>query len=378
MLATLRVLLVLCAVLPSRAAVDRIEFTRSAPGTVDGASIHFQNVTHNSVVVRWGAPDAGNWQWPIEGYRLRLRSFVQAYGAFDLTSDPLQKGYIDLRNVSLGGASCNCQQFCFVEDSSQAPCTGTNADGWVSLGHVESTYPTCHAACCDAGYCGDMSHFRRRAQAQDAPCQDCGCAEYLNRPASDYLEWTTDVSRIVASNGVPASSGSEGVVGNPRICQVRWNFTLPLAAQLTSVPTPLPQSGVIGVAIDGVPFYSARLSNGSNAVAGGASCAGQPGLHGDWHYQQDFRCSNNSAASGEQVLLGYALDGFPLYGPLLGSKANVDSLLDRCNGRMVNGSYRYHARTREQVNENASFATVDGVSSNWNYLLGCFSGTPSK
>lgn len=41
----------------------------------------------------------------------------------------------------------------------------------------------------------------------------------------------------------------------------------------------------------------------------------------------------------ENDLLGYAMDGFPIYGPL-----SDDSGLDTCNGRTVNGSYQYHVR----------------------------------
>ena len=41
----------------------------------------------------------------------------------------------------------------------------------------------------------------------------------------------------------------------------------------------------------------------------------------------------------ENDLLGYALDGFPIYGPLPDA-----SVLDSCNGQIVNGQYQYHVR----------------------------------
>jgi len=37
------------------------------------------------------------------------------------------------------------------------------------------------------------------------------------------------------------------------------------------------------------------------------------------------------------TLLGYAFDGFPIYGPL-----SESSKLDECNGRTKNGKYMYH------------------------------------
>lgn len=57
------------------------------------------------------------------------------------------------------------------------------------------------------------------------------------------------------------------------------------------------------------------------------------------------------AAFGPSMLIGYALDGFPIYG-------GGDSDLDSCGGRVVNGQYRYQVST-----ERAS-------------VLQCYSGLP--
>lgn len=40
------------------------------------------------------------------------------------------------------------------------------------------------------------------------------------------------------------------------------------------------------------------------------------------------------------TLLGWALDGFPIYGP------DESLQLDKCNGRTVNGKYQYHVKVR--------------------------------
>ena len=78
----------------------------------------------------------------------------------------------------------------------------------------------------------------------------------------------------------------------------------------------------------------------------------------------------------QESLLGYALDGFPIYGPLSGSKSQVDARLDECNGQVLeDGSYRYHVRTPAQVDGAAPHAPP-GRASNWNYVLGCFAGSP--
>ncbi len=69
--------------------------------------------------------------------------------------------------------------------------------------------------------------------------------------------------------------------------------------------------------------------------------------------------SNNDAnkfveRSGDE-LIGYALDGFPIY-----AKADNTSALDSCGGVSTNLGYRYYLRADEDV------------------ILGCFGGIPSK
>jgi hypothetical protein len=56
----------------------------------------------------------------------------------------------------------------------------------------------------------------------------------------------------------------------------------------------------------------------------------------DWHVHNPYLGQSNPS---EDDLLGYALDGFAIYGPL-----SDDSVLDDCNGRTVDGVYRYHVR----------------------------------
>jgi len=59
-----------------------------------------------------------------------------------------------------------------------------------------------------------------------------------------------------------------------------------------------------------------------------------------------------NTASGQ--LIGYARDGFPIYGNDTAAES------DACGGEVVNGSYQYHISTER------------------NYVIGCFVGTPAK
>lgn len=61
------------------------------------------------------------------------------------------------------------------------------------------------------------------------------------------------------------------------------------------------------------------------------------------------------SAAGGGALLGYALDGFPIYGPV-----GAEVPLDSCGGADTGSGYQYHVRTDED------------------FILGCFAGTPAK
>ena len=48
--------------------------------------------------------------------------------------------------------------------------------------------------------------------------------------------------------------------------------------------------------------------------------------------------------ASENDLLGYALDGYPIYGPLPDA-----SILDECNGQTIDGQYQYHVRVSHLI-----------------------------
>ena len=205
--------------------------------------------------------------------------------------------------------------------------------------------------------------------------------------------------RVMESNGIP----DHFVIHDGySMCEVTWrvsvpqrpqvmtgpcNYNWPLPGDMTCPqPSPLSRSGPIGYALNGVPIWGALLSDGSNAVEGAEQvpCYGHASRTGMWHYHHPILGCN--IAANQETLLGYAIDGFAIYGPLSGSKDEVDDMLDKCNGRALpDGSYRYHVRTLLQVDENLPYQDnskdprnpmMEPVHTNWNYVLGCFSGRP--
>ena len=71
------------------------------------------------------------------------------------------------------------------------------------------------------------------------------------------------------------------------------------------------------------------------------------------------------------------MDGFPIYGALPEKVAERE--LDECNGRIVQGEYRYHLRyfRKEDMMKPYCSELHGGAATNWRWIMGCFHGDQS-
>jgi hypothetical protein len=147
---------------------------------------------------------------------------------------------------------------------------------------------------------------------------------------------------------------------------------------LPAVPVPAAASsclpmGPIGIALSGAAIFSALDAQGRDAPAHEIQdrCNGHPEPRGQYHYHDLSPCLDDhaGAAGRHSDLVGYALDGFGLYGRFGDDgKALTNADLDACHGHTHgvawNGApraiYHYHV-TRE-----------------YPYTLGCFRGTVAQ
>jgi hypothetical protein len=144
--------------------------------------------------------------------------------------------------------------------------------------------------------------------------------------------------------------------GNPNSILVQdHHFRLPLQPQLADYITRLPM-GPIGMALNGVVFFNPFEMEGMNAVEGYSevwldSCCGHPQQTGVYHYHKYPSCVKSPFPDdGKQhsPIVGFAFDGFPVYGPYESEKKMAkdlegDSSLDVCNGhRDAQRGYHYH------------------------------------
>jgi hypothetical protein len=205
---------------------------------------------------------------------------------------------------------------------------------------------------------------------------------------ADYLN--------IESNGI---IGYQFVPMTPNALRSQTNaWQVPLVPEFSDTLTTIPLLGVVAVAINGIPIYGANEAaipdNFGDPVYNAIVdfCKGHTGPQGDYHYHALVQeCLAQAALEGvPSPIIGFALDGFPIYGPngcldaactevvtfsssweTTGDPSELawdnhtftpnsdPTKLDQCNGRIgPDGRYGYYAT--------ATFP----------YTIGCYHGVP--
>ena len=188
---------------------------------------------------------------------------------------------------------------------------------------------------------------------------------------------TSGTTRTITSNNLPDySTGTFPIASsdpayqydtNPNSIQAQTvSLTMPTdpteAANATCVPM-----GMIGFSTDGVAIYNALDDNGRDAVAHEVqdSCQGHPESNGQYHVHGPSSCMPNEMTSG---LVGYALDGFGIYGEKDATTGATltNSDLDACHG------------TTSAVAWDGQMVTMYHyvLTDEYPYTIGCFRGIP--
>lgn len=139
-------------------------------------------------------------------------------------------------------------------------------------------------------------------------------------------------------------------------------FTIPVTPEAADTAGTL--SGTAGISLNGFQIAAQApvediLSNFT--IAAFDDCGGHINPNDGYHYHSatggDGCNSSGTEADGHPSLIGYAMDGYGIYGTLADGEAELD-LLDDCNGvEDATYGYHYHASSAET-----------------NSHIGCFSG----
>ena len=194
---------------------------------------------------------------------------------------------------------------------------------------------------------------------------------------------STDGSvRTVSSNALPISPYVTGTFPiaasdpayaydhNPNsIAAHADTYVLPANPAIAATPSCL-SGGTIAITLTGVHVYDAFDATDHDAVAREEqdACHGHPDQSDTYHYHGFIQTCVPDAGSATQnsSLLGYALDGFGIYGPWYGGKILTTADLDACHG------------TTSAVMWNGQLTTIYHYVSTYDfpYTLGCYRGTP--
>ena len=137
---------------------------------------------------------------------------------------------------------------------------------------------------------------------------------------------------------------------NPnRISSFNYTYKIPLEPKKAISNTPT-QLGVIGVSINGVPFFNQYAGPNNqpltNEINSFDQYNGHPQQQGAYHYHVEPKYLTQTI--GSTVLLGFLMDGFPIYGPIESGDRVTNDNLDAYHGHehsttdYPDGIYHYH------------------------------------
>lgn len=192
-------------------------------------------------------------------------------------------------------------------------------------------------------------------------------------------------TRTVAGNGLQPAPYTTGTFPiqptdpaaaydrNPNaIASHAFSYTFPAVPVVNATPACVPAGGPIAVTLTGVAVYNAFDAAGYDGVAHEVQdgCHGHPDPSSTYHYHGLIQmCSADpGSATTNSSLIGYALDGFGIYGPWYNGKMLGTADLDACHG------------TASAVLWDGRLVTMYHYVSTYDfpYTIGCFRGTPVR
>lgn len=219
------------------------------------------------------------------------------------------------------------------------------------------------------------------------------CKKDVDLPAvfdkfSSNVEVTTDGDEIVITcDGTPNhgspyfstsdsrwesySGDNDDFVLNPNsISSQSYEYRIPSDPESKSGSKEATPMGPMGVSLNGVPFYNQYAAGGAaltSEINSFDQYNGHPQNTGAYHYH--IEPLYLTSTKGNEALLGFLLDGFPVYGPYENGVKVSNSDLDDYHGHehatadYPDGIYHYHITAEDPyINGNGFYGKVGSVS----------------
>lgn len=152
------------------------------------------------------------------------------------------------------------------------------------------------------------------------------------------------------------------------ILEKNYTFKIPINAAVNNAHAATPM-GPIGFALNGIPFYNQYAAGGvalGNEKKGFDQYYGHPQAQGGFHYHVEPLYITTVKAT-KSSLVGFLLDGFPVYGPEENGAAVTTVMLDTYHGHtsvtadFPNGIYHYHITSADPYINGAGFYGSPGT-----------------
>jgi len=198
----------------------------------------------------------------------------------------------------------------------------------------------------------------------------------------------------VQSNGIPHYSFVQTTPN--ALSEQDYLWEIPLNPEISTNTSKIPLLGLIGFSVNGLPIYGPNEGAFPDPYGDPVyneildSCLGHTAQRGDYHYHAfELSClSLNIGNYKESPILGYALDGFPIYGPYGCLDEKCSEIIEFQSSWVKTGDPTTYAWDNYQYVENNSLIYLDQcngrydeklgyhyrATENFPYLLGCYSG----
>lgn len=146
---------------------------------------------------------------------------------------------------------------------------------------------------------------------------------------ADVTVTCTDDHVILTSDTYPDHELMTGITGTNEQVPVPAEYGAPIILAPVLIGTPQTRDAALGVAVNGVPIYD-YTGGGEMSAADLAHhqahhdtiqtgqldvCGGHAGRGDDYHYHAEPSCMiKQMANAGDAAIIGWAFDGFPIYG----------------------------------------------------------------
>jgi len=224
------------------------------------------------------------------------------------------------------------------------------------------------------------------AEGEDDSTEDAGNLPAAFEHFTDDVTVTLDGDEIVlVTTGVPNHGSPYFAAGtdqyeayngtnpnfrlNPnQIRAAERTYRIPLNPQEASTKSATPL-GPIGISVNGVPIYNQYAGPDqplTREIDSFDQYNGHPQNFGEYHYH--IEPLYITATRGRDALIGFLLDGFPVYGPEEDGRTVTNADLDEYHGHFgptpdyPNGIYHYHITDQDPyINGNGFFGTAGTV-----------------